>query len=83
MGYASFTNWRRLEGDPDTIWHAFTHPCETAQYEDHKRKPSSVLVVAAARGSSPARWCARSSRESSSGYAVKAGVTSSVGSVTV
>ena len=34
-------------------------------------------------GSSPVRWCVRSSRDSSSGYAVKAGVTSSVGSVTV
>ncbi|WP_458682735.1 SRPBCC family protein [Prescottella equi] len=36
MGYASFTNWRRLEGDPEVIWHAFTHPSETAQYEDHQ-----------------------------------------------
>ncbi|WP_430334205.1 SRPBCC domain-containing protein [Rhodococcus sp. ACT016] len=36
MGYASFTNWRRLEGDPNLIWHAFTHPSETAQYEEHK-----------------------------------------------
>ncbi|WP_174565190.1 SRPBCC family protein [Rhodococcus zopfii] len=35
MGYASFTNWRRLEGDPDLIWHAFTHPVETARYEEH------------------------------------------------
>ncbi|MDH6679906.1 hypothetical protein M2284_004131 [Rhodococcus sp. LBL1] len=36
MGYASFTNWRRLEGDPDVIWHSFTHPAETALYEEHK-----------------------------------------------
>ncbi|MDH6195959.1 hypothetical protein M2272_002599 [Mycobacterium frederiksbergense] len=36
MGYASFTNWRRLEGDPDLIWHALTHPAETQQYEEHK-----------------------------------------------
>ncbi|KLL95750.1 hypothetical protein NJ76_23000 [Rhodococcus sp. IITR03] len=33
--------------------------------------------------SSPVRWCARSSRDSSSGYAVKAGVTSSTGSAAV
>ncbi|GAA4483468.1 hypothetical protein GCM10023094_35060 [Rhodococcus olei] len=36
MGYASFTNWRRLEGDPDLIWHAFTHPAETELYEAHR-----------------------------------------------
>ncbi|QBJ96009.1 hypothetical protein ERC79_08505 [Rhodococcus sp. ABRD24] len=36
MGYASFTNWRRLNGDPDLIWHAFTHPSESTQYEEHK-----------------------------------------------
>ncbi|NKS98831.1 hypothetical protein GS498_21015 [Rhodococcus hoagii] len=36
MGTPSFTNWRRLEGDPDIIWHAFTHPSVTAQYEEHK-----------------------------------------------
>lgn len=36
MGYASFTNRRRLDGDPDVIWHAFTHPMETGLYEEHK-----------------------------------------------
>jgi hypothetical protein len=36
MGYASFTNCRRLEGDPDVIWHAFTHPVESGLYEEHK-----------------------------------------------
>ncbi len=36
MGYASFTNRRTLEGDPDLIWHAFTHPVETSLYEEHK-----------------------------------------------
>ncbi|MGW6379550.1 hypothetical protein ACWFRB_26125 [Rhodococcus sp. NPDC055112] len=36
MGYASFTNWRLLEGDPDAIWHAFTHPTESGLYEEHK-----------------------------------------------
>ncbi|WJJ14574.1 SRPBCC domain-containing protein (plasmid) [Prescottella equi] len=36
MGYVSFTNRRRLEGDPEVIWRAFTHPLETAQYEDHQ-----------------------------------------------
>ncbi|OYD61145.1 hypothetical protein BDB13_6091 [Rhodococcus sp. OK302] len=36
MGYASFTNSRRLEGNPDLIWHAFTHPVESGLYEEHK-----------------------------------------------
>lgn len=36
MGYASFSNWRRLEGDRHTIWNAFTHPMECQKYEEHK-----------------------------------------------
>src|SRR5690606_28864984 len=43
-----------------------------------------IRVLVDTGRSSPVRWCARSSRDSSSsGYAVNAGVTSSVGSVTV
>ena len=81
--WALFADWcaaadhRPIPAAPETLaLFLHEHPAAAAT---QRRRLSAINA-----GSSPVRWCARSSRDSSSsGYAVNAGVTSSVGSVTV
>jgi len=85
----SIGNWGRTTGSVEDSAPAATVDNRSITQDLSNTADGSPLWVWAyhstsTSGSSPVRWCARSSRDSSSsGYAVNAGVTSSVGSVTV